>query len=109
MNTRGQRKEQIGTVISDRMQKTIIVMTESLIKHPKYGKFIKRKAKFSAHDEKGVAKMGDVVKIQETRPLSKTKNWKLISVIKKSQLSDELRAQTSKEAKLKGTAQENSK
>ncbi|WP_165474795.1 30S ribosomal protein S17 [Legionella nagasakiensis] len=71
----------VGKVISDKMQKTIVVMVERTVKHPKYGKMIKRRTKLHAHDENQVSKIGNTVKIRETRPLSKTKSWELIEVI----------------------------
>jgi len=80
----GKRKEFIGTVISDKMQKTVIVRTMHLSKHPKYNKIIKRYNKFKAHDEKNVAKSGDTVRIEETRPLSKDKRFRVVGVIKKA-------------------------
>ena len=81
----GKRKEFIGTVISDKMQKTVIVKIMQLRKHPKYSRIVKKYTKFKVHDEKKVAKTGDTVRIQETRPLSKEKHFRLISVIKKTQ------------------------
>lgn len=80
----GGRKEFIGKVISNKMQKTIIVKIMQSIKHPKYSRRIKGYNKFKVHDEKNIAKIGDTVKIQETRPLSKTKHFKLAEVIKKA-------------------------
>jgi len=80
----GKTKELIGTVISDKMQKTIIVRIMRLAKHAKYSRVVKRYAKFKVHDEKNAAKIGDVVKIQETRPLSKDKRFRLLGVVKKS-------------------------
>lgn len=80
----GKRREYIGTVISDKMTKTIIVRVTILYKHPKYSKIIKKYNKFKVHDEKNVAKTGDTVKIEETRPLSKDKRFRLISVVKKA-------------------------
>ncbi len=71
----------IGTVVSDKMQKTIVVSVERTVKHPKYGKILRRKTKLHAHDENQVCKIGNVVKIRETRPLSKNKNWVLIEII----------------------------
>ncbi len=79
------RKEFTGTVISDRMQKTIIVKVMRISKHPKYGRIMKKYNKFKAHDEKNSAKVGDVVRIKETRPLSKDKRFRLIEIIKKAQ------------------------
>lgn len=79
------RKKFVGTVISDKMQKTIIVKITRLAKHPKYGKIIKRYNKFKAHDEKGIAKTGDTVRIEETRPISKDKRFRVLEVVKKAQ------------------------
>lgn len=78
---RGRKIEVIGVVISDKMDKTISVQIARNVKHPKYGKFLKKTSVHKAHDEKGVAKVGDRVKITETRPLSKTKRWKLAEVV----------------------------
>jgi small subunit ribosomal protein S17 len=78
------RKERIGVVTSDKMQKTITVSIERKIKHPIYGKFVKQTKKFKAHDEKNEAKIGDTVKISETRPLSKTKRWRLVEIIERA-------------------------
>ncbi len=71
----------VGKVISDKMQKTIVVLVERTVKHPKYGKIMKRRTKLHAHDENQLSKIGNTVKIQETRPLSKTKCWVLVEVI----------------------------
>jgi len=81
-NVRHGRKERTGVVISDKMDKTITVRVERVRRHPMYNKLIRTAAKFKAHDEKNAAKMGDTVRIEETRPLSKTKRWRLIEVIK---------------------------
>lgn len=81
---RGHRKEQVGIVISAKMDKTIIVQSERRIPHPRFRKVISRKAKFYAHDEKREAGKGDKVKIQETRPLSKLKCWRLMEVLEKN-------------------------
>jgi small subunit ribosomal protein S17 len=81
MSERGKRKTKVGIVISDKMEKTITVQVDRLVKHPKYGKYIRKYHKFKAHDEEGQAKMGDKVEIMETRPLSKTKNWRLMKVL----------------------------
>lgn len=78
---RGKRKEKIGIVISDRMDKTITVRVASVTHHPVYNKLMRLAEKFKAHDEKNTAKTGDTVKIQETRPLSKTKRWRLVEVV----------------------------
>jgi small subunit ribosomal protein S17 len=78
---RGRRKTKVGIVTSDRMNKTIIVKTERLVKHPRYGKYVRRWTKFWAHDEDNLAKIGDRVLIAETRPLSKNKRWRLVSIL----------------------------
>lgn len=80
---RGTRKSRIGVVVSDKMSKTAVVAVERRIKHPVYKKYIKRTTKFKVHDEKDECRVGDVVKIMETRPLSKTKRWRIIEVIEK--------------------------
>ena len=77
-------KERTGVVTSNKMEKTITVAVERKVKHPIYGKFVKKTTKFHAHDENNEAKPGDVVKIMETRPLSKTKRWRLVEVIEKA-------------------------
>ena len=79
---RGRLNEAEGKVVSDKMNKTISVRIIRLVKHKKYGKFIRRTSVFKAHDEKNVAKVGDFVKIYETRPYSKTKRWRLAHVVK---------------------------
>ena len=78
------RKTKTGVVSSDKMDKTITVAVERKVKHPIYGKFVKKTTKFHAHDEKNEAKPGDVVRIMETRPLSKTKRWRLVEIIEKA-------------------------
>ena len=80
---RGKRKERVGRVISDKMEKTITVEVDRIIHHPIYDKPIRTHTKFKAHDEKRAAKAGDIVRIEETRPLSKTKRWRLVEVLKK--------------------------
>jgi len=79
---RGRKVEVTGEVISNKMNKTISVMIYRLVRHPKYGKFIKKSSVFKAHDENQTAKIGDLVKIRETRPLSKTKCWSLVEVVR---------------------------
>jgi len=79
---RGQKKELVGIVVSDKMEKTIVVEVERLTKHPLYGKVIKRHTKFKAHDPNNKAKVGDKVKIVQVRPLSKDKRWRLVEIIK---------------------------
>ena len=81
---RNLRKTRIGVVTSDKMDKTITVAVERKVKHPIYGKFVKKTTKFHAHDEKQECGIGDVVKIMETRPMSKTKRWRLVEVIEKA-------------------------
>lgn len=89
----GRRREFTGTVTSDKMQKTVIVRVTQLNKHPKYGRIIKRHTKFKVHDEKGAAKIGDTVKIEETRPLSKDKRFRLVGVMKKAEAAVEIKEQ----------------
>lgn len=84
METRNLRKERIGVVTSNRMDKTITVAVERREKHPIYGKFVNKTSKFAAHDEKNDCGIGDTVKIMETRPLSKNKRWRLIEVIERA-------------------------
>ncbi len=84
MVVRNLRKTRIGVVTSDKMDKTITVAVERKVKHPMYGKFVKKTTKFHAHDEQSVCGMGDIVKIMETRPLSKTKRWRLVEVVEKA-------------------------
>lgn len=81
---RGLRKTRIGVVVSDKMDKTIVVKVSWRMRHPQYGKEIRRHKKFYAHDEKNDAKEGDRVRITETRPLSATKRWRLLEVIERS-------------------------
>jgi len=80
---RNDRKERIGKVTSNKMQKTITVAVDRKVKHPIYGKFVKKTSKLHAHDDKDECSIGDVVKIMETRPLSKTKRWRLVEVVEK--------------------------
>jgi small subunit ribosomal protein S17 len=81
--TRNLRKTRIGVVTSNKMTKTITVAVERKVKHPIYGKFVKKTTKFHAHDEKNEASIGDVVRIMETRPMSKTKRWRLVEIVEK--------------------------
>ena len=78
------RKQREGIVVSNKMTKSIVVEVESKLKHPKYGKFLKQRTRFMAHDEKDECSIGDVVKIMETRPLSKNKCWRLVEIIEKA-------------------------
>jgi small subunit ribosomal protein S17 len=84
MEKRNLRKERIGTVTSDKMEKSIVVAVERKVKHPKYGKFVKKTTKFVAHDENNDCNIGDTVKIMETRPLSKSKNWRLVEIVERA-------------------------
>lgn len=83
MIQRNLRKTKIGVVSSNKMDKTITVTVERKVKHPLYGKFVKKSTSFHAHDEKNECSIGDTVKIMESRPLSKTKRWRLVEVIEK--------------------------
>ena len=83
MAERNLRKTRIGVVTSNKMTKTITVAVERKVKHPIYGKFVKETTKFHAHDEKNECSIGDLVKIMEPRPLSKTKRWRLVEVVEK--------------------------
>ncbi len=82
--TRGRRKVRVGQVVSDKMDKTAVVAVTRLVKHPMYGRFVKRTTKFKVHDEQNECQVGDVVRITETRPLSKDKRWRLIEVMRKA-------------------------
>lgn len=81
---RGRKNEIIGRVVSDKMDKTITVESDRMIRHAKYGKYLRRTSVFKVHDERNEATTGDTVKIVETRPLSKTKRWKLETVVEKA-------------------------
>jgi small subunit ribosomal protein S17 len=81
---RGLRKERTGVVVSNKMSKSIVVSVERKVKHPIYGKFIKKTTKFMAHDENNESKVGDLVLITETRPLSKNKNWRLKQILERA-------------------------
>lgn len=81
---RNLRKERVGIVTSDKMNKSITVVVERKVMHPKYGKFVKMSSKFMAHDEKSEAHVGDTVRISETRPLSKLKRWRLVEVVERA-------------------------
>jgi small subunit ribosomal protein S17 len=83
-SARNKRKEKIGIVKSNAMQKSIVVSVERKIKHPKYGKFIKKTTNFVCHDERNEANVGDTVVIMETRPLSKTKSWRLVNILERA-------------------------
>jgi len=81
MSQRGNRKTQVGVVVSDKMDKTVVVRVSHLVKHPVYNKYIKRSVKYKAHDEENSCKSGDRVVIVETRPLSKDKRWRVRQII----------------------------
>jgi small subunit ribosomal protein S17 len=80
---RGKRKVLTGRVVSDSMQKTVVVSIERLVKHATYGKYVRRRNKFKVHDEKNEAKVGDVIRFMETRPLSKDKRWRLLDFVQR--------------------------
>ena len=84
MEKRNLRKERIGVVTSDKMEKSIVVAVERKVKHPKYGKFVKKTTRFVAHDENNDCHIGDTVRIMETRPLSKTKNWRVVEIVERA-------------------------
>jgi small subunit ribosomal protein S17 len=79
------RKVRVGTVVSDRMDKTIVVKVETRMPHPLYGKIVRRSRKYHAHDEENQCRVGDVVRIMETRPLSRTKRWRLVEIVEKAE------------------------
>lgn len=83
MSERNLRKSRVGVVTSNKMDKSITVAVERKVKHPIYGKFVKKTTKFHAHDENNQCSEGDVVKIMETRPISKTKRWRLVEIVEK--------------------------
>lgn len=84
MNTRGMSKSRLGTVVSDKMDKTVVVAVETLVKHPLYGRRMKRTKRLKAHDEAEICGVGDVVKVMETRPLSKDKHWRVVEIVRKA-------------------------
>ena len=81
---RNLRRERIGVVVSDKMEKSITIVVKTKAKHPVYGKFVSKTSKFIAHDEKNDCNIGDKVKIMETKPLSKNKNWRLVEIIERA-------------------------
>jgi small subunit ribosomal protein S17 len=81
---RGHRKMRVGTVVSDKMQKTVVVAIQRRVPHPTYGKMITRTKHFKAHDEQNASKAGDVVRIMETRPLSKDKRWRVVEILERA-------------------------
>jgi small subunit ribosomal protein S17 len=84
METRTQRKERVGVVTSNKMEKSIVIKVLRRVKHPKYGKFVKKSSKFMAHDESDQCNIGDTVRIMETRPLSKNKCWRLVEILERA-------------------------
>lgn len=84
MSERGFRKRRTGKVVSDKMDKTVVVAVENRIRHPLYGKIIKKTEKYKAHDENNACGIGDVVEIMETRPLSKDKRWRVLEILEKA-------------------------
>ncbi|MBN2453735.1 MAG: 30S ribosomal protein S17 [Candidatus Omnitrophica bacterium] len=84
-NVRNKRKERVGVVVSDKMDKTVTVRVNWVTHHPTYKKILRRATKLKAHDEKDEARIGDTVRIQETRPLSRTKRWRLVEIVKKAE------------------------
>lgn len=83
-NERNRRKTRVGTVVSDKMQNTVVVAVERRVAHPVYGKQVARTTKYYAHDAESAAHMGDTVRIMETRPLSKTKRWRVVEIIEQA-------------------------
>ncbi|MCG8541291.1 MAG: 30S ribosomal protein S17 [Clostridia bacterium] len=84
MVERGKRKVRVGRIVSDKMEKTAVVVVEEFVRHPLYGKAVKRTKKFKAHDENNECKIGDKVRIMETRPLSKDKRWRVAEIIERA-------------------------
>ena len=82
--TRKTRRERVGVVVSNSMEKSIVITVKQKIKHPIYGKFVNKTSKFMAHDEENTCNVGDTVKISETRPLSKSKRWRLVEIIERA-------------------------
>ena len=81
---RNTRRERIGVVVSNKMEKSIVVAVKRKVKHPIYGKFVNKTTSFVAHDQENTCNVGDVVRISETRPLSKTKNWRLVEIVERA-------------------------
>jgi small subunit ribosomal protein S17 len=84
MKTRGMKRQVAGIIVSNKMDKTVVVQVERLVKHPLYKKFIRRRNKFKAHDKDNACQIGDRVEISESRPLSKTKRWRVVRIIEKA-------------------------
>ncbi len=83
MEKRNLRKERIGVVVSNKMDKSIVIAVKRKVKHPIYGKFVNKTTKFTAHDQENTCNIGDTVKIMETRPLSKNKSWRLVEIVER--------------------------
>jgi small subunit ribosomal protein S17 len=81
---RSRRKVRVGRVVSDRMEKTIVVAIERLVKHPVYGRYVRRRSTFKVHDEKNECRVGDVVRFMETRPMSKEKRWRFVEFVERA-------------------------
>ncbi len=84
MQKRGKKRQLVGTIASNEMDKTVIVLVERLVKHPLYHKYVRRRSKFAAHDENNACKIGDKVRIAESRPISRTKKWRVSEIIKEA-------------------------
>lgn len=84
MDDRGMRKVRVGTVVSDKMDKTVVVAVERVVSHPLYGRRMKRTTRFMAHNEDNLAKVGDKVRVMETRPLSKEKKWRVVEILERA-------------------------
>ncbi len=85
MQERGKRKVRVGTVVSDKMDKTVVVAVERVVPHPLYGRRIKRTTRFKAHDENNQCRVGDKVRLMETRPLSKEKRWRVVEILQRAE------------------------
>ena len=81
---RNRRKVRTGKVVSDRMDKTVVVSIERLVKHPTYGRYVRRRSKFKVHDEKNECRVGDVIRLMETRPMSKDKRWRFVAFVERA-------------------------
>ena len=84
MKERGNKRQVVGTIVSNKMDKTVVVLVERMVKHPMYHKYIKRRSKFAAHDENNACHIGDKVKITESRPISRTKRWRVSEIVEKA-------------------------
>ena len=84
LEARNRRKLRLGKVVSDRMDKTVVVSIERLVKHPTYGRYVRKRSKFKVHDEKNECKVGDVIRFMETRPISKDKRWRFVEFVERA-------------------------